>query len=139
MSIAFVITYTDFWGMGGGGVPWGAAAICSGFVSGPAFSFWSSDLVPLFVKRPSALLYQKSLSIQLLRFSVLIRLTLSACQFVRHCGTQNLHFPCARHSIKHPRHTSNTDDVQPITLTVDIFPDVLSRNSVSKISGVNFF
>ena len=50
-----------------------------------------------------------------------------------------MHFPCARHSIKHPRHTSNTDDVQPITFTVDIFPDVLSRNSVSKISGVNFF
>ena len=79
MSIAFVITYTDFLGMGGGGVCWGAEATCAGSVSGPAFSFWSSDLVPLCDKRPSAELYQKSLSTQFLRFSVLIRLILSEC------------------------------------------------------------
>ena len=60
-------------------------------------------------------------------------------QFLRHCGIQNWHFPCARHSIKHPRDTSTTLDVQPIALTVDIFPVVLSRKSVSNISDVNFF
>ena len=63
MSIAFVKTYTDFLGMGGGGVSWGAESIWSGFVSVPAFSIWSSDLFPLFVKRPSAELYLKILCI----------------------------------------------------------------------------